>query len=71
MDKEALKIKANEKDETAYTSFTDVNITPITLLDNQDANNNVVHGVDFKLAGGDAFQKDVYKTTIKFEVKQK
>ena len=71
MDKEILKIKANEKDETEYKSFTDVNTTPITLLDDQIADNDVVHGIDLKLEGGKAFDKDVYKTTIKFEVGQK
>ena len=71
MNKEILKIKANVENEDKYASFTDVNTTPITLLDDQQANNDVKHGIDFKLVGGDAFEKDVYKATIKFEVKQK
>ena len=71
MNKEILKIKANNSLESEYKSFTDVNITPITLLDDQIAGNDVVHGIDLKLVGGKAFEKDVYKTTIKFEVGQK
>lgn len=71
MDKEILKIKANKSLESEYKSFTDVNITPITLLDDQISGNDVVHGIDLKLVGGEAFKKDVYKTTIKFEVGQK
>ena len=41
------------------------------MKDDQIAGNDIVHGVDLKLEGGKAFDKDIYKTTIKFEVKQK
>ena len=71
MNKEILKIKANNSLESEYKSFTDVNITPITLLDDQIAGNDVVHGIDLMLKGNLAHEKDVYKTTIKFEVGQK
>ena len=68
MDKDILNIKANN--QSVYSTFTD-NLTPIVLLDNQPNGNNLAHGVDIKLKGGIAHQKDVYKTTIKFEVEQK
>lgn len=41
------------------------------MKDDQIVGNDIVHGVDLKLEGGDAYEKDNYKTTIKFEVKQK
>lgn len=68
MDKDILNIKASN--QSTYSTFTD-NSTPVVLLDNQPNGNNLVHGVDIKLKGGIAHQKDVYKTTIKFEVEQK
>ena len=69
MDKEILNLKANGSDE--YKSFEDVNITPITLVDNQEAGRDKVHGIDIMLKGGIPHEKDVYKTTIKFEATQK
>lgn len=68
MDKRILSIKANS--ETQYKEFTDIN-TKLTLLDNQPAGNDIVHPIDLKLNGGIAHEKDVYKTTIKFEAQQK
>ena len=43
----------------------------IILKDNCSAGNDLVHGVDIKLSGGISHEKDVYKTTIKFEAEQK
>ena len=68
MNKDILNIKANS--EVVYNTFTDTT-TPIALLDNQPKGNDITHGIDIKLKGGIAHEKDVYKTTIKFEVKQK
>ena len=41
------------------------------LLDNQDSGNNNVHSIDLMLKGNIAYEQDIYKTTIKFEVNQK
>ena len=68
MNKSILNIKANSK--ASYQTFTDT-VSPIVLLDNQIKGNDIIHGIDFKLKGNIAHQKDVYKTTIKFEVEQK
>ena len=68
MDKDILNIKENS--ETTYQTF--VNTTDkIILKDNCPSGNDIVHGVDIKLVGGIAHEKDVYKTTIKFEAEQK
>ncbi|MBQ8998705.1 MAG: leucine-rich repeat domain-containing protein [Clostridium sp.] len=69
MDKEILNIKANGTDE--YKTFTDVATTPITLFDAQEAGNDKTHGIDIMLKGGIPHEKDIYKTTIKFEATQK
>ena len=69
MDKEILNIKANGTDE--YKTFSDIGVTPITLLDTQEAGNNKTHGIDIMLKGGIPHEKDIYKTTIKFEATQK
>lgn len=68
MNKEILNIRANG--ESNYSAFVDT-VTPIVLFDNQIESSNAVHGVDIKLEGGISHDKDVYKTTIKFEVNQK
>lgn len=68
MNKSILNIKANS--EPAYKEFVDI-VNPVLLLDNQSNGNNISHGIDIKLKGNIAHEKDVYKTTIKFEVKQK
>ena len=68
MDKRILSIKANS--ETQYNEFTAIN-TKLTLLDNQPAGNDIVHPIDLRLNGSIAHEKDVYKTTIKFEAQQK
>lgn len=68
MAKNILSIKANS--ESTYNTFIDT-VSPIVLLDDQLAGNDIVHGIDFKLKGNIGHKKDVYKTVIKFEVEQK
>lgn len=68
MDKSILNIKANS--ESSYNIFADT-ISSITLLDNQSSGNHISHGIDLKLKGNIAHKKDVYKATVKLEVKQK
>ena len=68
MDKRVLNIKENS--EANYQTFTNTT-DKIVLKDNCSAGNDLIHGVDIKLKGGIAHEKDVYKTTIKFEAEQK
>ena len=68
MDKRILNLKENST--TDYEEFSDIK-TKLTLLSNSDAGNGKIHSFDFKLKGGIAHKKDIYKTTIKFEVNQK
>ena len=68
MDKRILNIKENS--EADYKEFLNIN-EKVVLKDNCPSGNDVVHGVDLKLVGGIAHEKDVYKTTIKFEAEQK
>lgn len=68
MDKSILNIKANS--EQSYSTFNDT-VNPVVLLDDQSRGNDIIHGIDLKLKSNIAHQKDVYKTTIKFEVEQK
>ena len=68
MDKSILNIKENS--EADYKEFANIN-EKVVLKDNCPAGNDLVHGVDLKLVGGIAHEKDVYKTTIKFEAEQK
>ena len=68
MDKQILNIKENS--ESDYKEFENIN-EKVVLKDNCPAGNNLVHGIDIKLKGGIAHEKDVYKTTIKFEAEQK
>ena len=68
MDKSILNIKENsESNYQVFPNTTD----KIILKDNCSAGNDLVHGVDIKLSGGISHEKDVYKTTIKFEAEQK
>ena len=68
MDKQILNVKENSKSNyQTFASTTD----KVILKDNCPAGNSLIHGVDIKLSGGIAHEKDVYKTTIKFEVEQK
>ena len=68
MNKEILNIKENS--ETDYKNFSNIN-EKVVLKDNCSAGNRLNHGIDIKLKGRVAHEKDVYKTTIKFEVEQK
>ena len=68
MNKDILNIKENS--EPTYQTFTNTT-DKVVLKDNCPAGNDLVHGVDVKLKGGLAFEKDIYKTTIKFEAQQK
>ena len=68
MDKRILNIKENS--EVDYKEFLNIN-EKVILKDNCPAGNDLTHGVDLKLVGGIAHEKDVYKTTIKFEAEQK
>ena len=68
MDKSILNIKENS--ESIYQVFSNTT-DKVVLKDNCSAGNDLVHGIDIKLKGGIAHEKDVYKTTIKFEAEQK
>ena len=68
MDKRILNIKENS--ESVYQAFANTT-DKIVLKDNCNAGNDLIHNIDIKLKGGIAHQKDVYKTTIKFEAQQK
>lgn len=68
IDKRILNIKENG--ESDYETFNNIN-EKVVLKDNNPAGNNLSHGIDIKLKSGIAHEKDVYKTTIKFEAQQK
>ena len=68
MDKSILNIK--ESSSSDYQTFANT-IDKIVLKDNCSAGNYLTHGVDLKLSGGIAHEKDVYKATIKLEAEQK
>ena len=68
MNKDILNIKENS--ESAYQTFENT-IDKIILKDNNPAGNDLIHNIDIKLKSGIAHQKDVYKTTIRFETQQK
>ena len=68
MDKSILNIK--ESGESNYKAFNNIN-EKLTLKDNNIAGNDIIHNLDLLLRGGISHEKDVYKTTIKFEAKQK
>ena len=68
MDKSTLNIK--ESSESNYNAFNNTN-EKLTLKDNNVAGNDIIHNLDLLLRGGISYEKDVYKTTIKFEAKQK
>ena len=68
LDKSILNIKeSSSNDYQTFANTTD----KIVLKDNCSSGNYLTHGVDLKLAGGIAHEKDVYKATIKLEVEQK
>ena len=68
VDKSILNIKANKEND--YKAFNGLN-SKLNLLDNQPAGNNIYTGIDMRVKGDLAFEADVYKTTVKFEVAQK
>lgn len=68
INKSILNIKSSNKNE--YRPFVDL-VTPIVIEDDQEAGENNVHSIDIKLSGSSSYEVDVYKTTIKFEAKQK
>ena len=69
MNKEILNIKANGELDEKYQHFTAVD-TPIEIVSTQEAGNGKTHGIDIMLKGGIPHEKDIYKTTIKFEATQ-
>ena len=68
MNKDILNIKENS--EPTYKTFTNTT-DKVVLKDNCPSGNDITHGEDVKLKGGLTFEKDIYKTTIKFEAQQK
>ena len=68
MNKDILNIK--ESSENTYQTFSNTT-DKVVLKDDCSGGNDLVHNIDIKLKGGIAHQKDVYKTTIKFEAEQK
>lgn len=68
MDRNILNIK--ESSQSEYKVFGNVN-EKVVLKDNNPAGNGLIHNIDIKLKGNIAHQKDVYKTTIKFEIEQR
>lgn len=68
MDKSILNIK--ESSQLNYQTFSNTT-DKIILKGNNPAGNSLEHGIDIKLKGSIAHEKDVYKTTIKIEVVQK
>ena len=68
MDKEILQLKENS--EPDYQYFPNINEKMI-LKDNCPSGNDLSHSVDILLKGGLAYEKDVYKATIKLEAEQK
>lgn len=65
--KNILNIKENT--DSSYKAFSTLG-DKVILKDNNPPGNNIKHNIDLKLRGGITHKKDVYKTTIKFEVKQ-
>ena len=68
MNKNIFNIK--ESSEVDYQTFNNT-IDAIVIKDNNLSGNNINHSIDLMLKGGIAHEKDVYKTTIKFEAIQK
>ena len=67
MNKDILSIKDNS--ELDYQTFTNT-IDKVVLKSNCNSGNDKQHDINLKLNGGIAHEKDVYKTTIKFEAEQ-
>ena len=68
LDKSILGIRANG--DVDYKSFVGIS-TYLILVDNQEAGKVNTHGIDLKLNKNVTYKTDVYRTVIKFEVKQK
>lgn len=68
MDTKIFNIKANNTDDYKY--FTELS-KGITLFNDEPSGNNKEHNIDLMLKGGLSYEKDNYKTVIKFEVTQK
>lgn len=68
MDKGIFNVKENS--ELTYNTFNTVD-SKVILKDNNPSGNSINHGIDLMLKGNIAHEKDVYKTTLKFEAVQK
>ena len=68
IDIDRLNIKDNS--EVDYKEFTSIN-NKLILKDNCNAGNDILHNIDLKLLGSNAYEADIYKTVIKFEAEQK
>ena len=67
MPREILNIKENS--DIKYKIFNSLN-SNITLKSNNPSGEDVKHNIDLMLSGGIIHKVDVYKATLKFEVKQ-
>ena len=69
VDKSVLGIKISNKSD--YDTFSSIN-TPLNLIDNQDLGRGAnTHSIDLILRKDKIVKADAYRTTIRFEVKQK
>ena len=68
LDKSILSIKESSKE--GYRSFVNT-VDKLVLKDNCEYGNFISHSIDLRLNGGIMHEKDVYRTTIKFEAEQK
>ena len=69
MDRSILHIKSS--DSTFYNTFKYMTSKTVLLSDNQPTGANIRHGIDLKLKGNIAHEKDVYKAILHFTVEQK
>lgn len=65
--REILNIK--ESSDTEYRIFNSLN-SNITLKSNNPSGKDVKHNIDLMLSGGIIYKVDVYKATLKLEIKQ-
>ena len=68
MDSNLLQIK--ESNDVDYKSFVNTK-DKIVLAENNSYGNYKKHSIDLKIEGSNAYKAGIYKTTIKFEAKQK
>lgn len=66
IDKRVLSLKENNQND--YKEF--YNQDKIKIVENHPSGKNIVHRLDIRLNGGIINKSDIYKTTLKFEVKQ-